>query len=103
MKSYWVRFYDYSEHLRSFEYHGPWWVTGFTWDEKDEEMKVLCAAVRAESEEAAQRVIIGAYDNKDGPAKWSFVDEQDTEWDPKDLGDRFVAKEWMKWPWPTEA
>lgn len=50
MNRYWCRFYVVESELQHFEYHGPWWVSG--WALSDPPAAVVCAAVLAASEDA---------------------------------------------------
>lgn len=103
LQPFWVRFYDNPTHLKLFEYHGPWWVSGTRggWDDDVvvDSRDIIVAAVMATDEEAAQRVIVEAYDDKSGPAEWSFVNVKPADWAP--FCARFARRSWMKWPWPT--
>jgi hypothetical protein len=89
---WWCRWY--TPDPPAFEYHGPWWESGWT-----ESAAVLVAAVVADSEDGARRVIEQAHDNgAAGIAEWSFVNPRAGDWEP--FCDRFPRAPWMKWPWP---
>ena len=96
MKRWWVRWYETA--ISSFEYHGPWWISGETME--DPPTHIVVAAVIAESEDAARSVIESAHDDHSasGIREWSFVNERAPDWEP--FGDRFQRAPWMKWPYP---
>jgi hypothetical protein len=89
---FWVRWSSIYP-LDTFEYHGPWWVTG--WDSGD--LPVVCAAVCAESAAHAQRVIASSYDI-DHEVEFSFTELKPDDWKP--FSSRFQKQDWMKWPMP---
>jgi hypothetical protein len=95
MKRWWVRWLDGSG--GQFEYHGPWWVSGEAF-RGDETKTIFVAAVVAENEAAAKRVIEMSQDAP-GPLEWSFVNERADDWSP--FCDRFPSADWMQWPWPA--
>ncbi len=94
---YWCRFYLFTAELPSFEYHGPWWITGTT-DSSFGEQSVVCAAVVADSEDAARTVLRKCFDPGHGLIEWSFVEQRPDDWEP--FTDRFPRRDWMKWPFP---
>jgi hypothetical protein len=53
-----------------FELHWPWWVSGYTSDDDD----TICAAVRADDEDAARALIHAAYDRSPMILHWRFID-----------------------------
>lgn len=97
MKPYWVSWWYYSV----FEYNGPWWESGYRENEDGSETGSLCAAVMAESEEAAKAVIVKAHDVPPTEIEWRFCEERPEGWSP--AGFRFRMAEWMKWPWPAAS
>lgn len=100
MKNWWVGFWILQGDLKHFEYHGPWWRSGERGDEVDLTEHSICAAVHAESERAAKKVIEDAFDKGHYPSgEFRFVSERDDKWAP--WTDRFKAAPWMKWPWPV--
>lgn len=96
MKSWWVGFTVDEQDCKQFEYRGPWWVTGY-----GEGFTTFVAAVRAESEEAAETVIYEAFDAGAGPRSIRFVEARPEGWNPLKASDRFKPADWMKWPWPA--
>ena len=96
---WWVRFFVDGADLSHFEYHGPWWISGYAPDaEGDYTVHIICAAVVAASEDAARRVIVAAFDDGHTLAEWSFSSSRDADWEP--FSDRFSRASWMRWPWP---
>lgn len=80
----------------TFEYHGPWWITG-----SDSEGRVtICAAVAADSQEGARRVIVEAHDSPLPPIEWRFAEPRPRNWEP--FSERFPRAVWMRWPHPVE-
>ena len=100
-EKYWTSLYIPTEHMSAFEYHGPWWVSGYT-DADDGELTIICAAVMAEDEVAAIQVLKAAFDEGtplDG-IRERFSSQKD--WDGFPFADRFPRADWMQWPWPTQ-
>jgi len=91
MNRYWCRFFVRFEEMPFFEYHGPWWETGV-----DNAHGIICAAVCAESEEAAKAVIEAAFDEGHTLAEWSFCNLREADWEPG--SPRFPGS--MQWPFP---
>lgn len=93
MKSYWLSWYCPLELRGMFELHWPWWVSGVR---LGDEAETVCAAVRAESEKAAKRIIIDAHDEpRPDDLEWRFIEERPADWSP--FNDRFQKADWMKW------
>ncbi len=95
---WWVRFYVKTDDLPHFEYHGPWWISGTTFEEP--ERSTVCAAVCAGNEDAARDVIAESFDDGYAVAEWSFTDQRADDWAP--FCERFSRAEWMRWPWPEK-
>lgn len=94
MNRYWISWYSMTP-LSEFEYHGPWWVSGYD----AEDNPTVCAAVVAENEEVAEEIILGSYDHPENTdVRWRFAEERDSSWEP--FTQRFPQADWMKWPWP---
>lgn len=74
-----------------FEYHGPWWISGSRAGQD-----TICAAIVAESEDAARQVVAEAHDESEPVIEWRFVKPRDGGWSP--FSDRFERAEWMRWP-----
>ena len=89
MKSFWVSWYGENG---VFELHSPWWISG---ERGDDGAKTFCAAVKAENEEEAKKVILDSHDDKDIELEWRFVEEQKSGWSP--YNDRFPEAGWMVW------
>ena len=96
MKQFWVSWYAPMAEFSQFEWHGPWWISGETFDGRF----TACAAVCAESSEAAKSAIVAAYDSP-RELEWRFANERPDDWDPFS-SDRFARAKWMKWPWTPE-
>jgi hypothetical protein len=95
VKRWWVRWYGRPGY--SFEYHGPWWISGWA---GEDQTPIFVAAVCADNEDAAKEAIEASHD--DGAAgiyEWSFANERADDWEP--FCDRFPRAKWMKWPWPA--
>jgi len=93
VKNYWLSWYCPPHLMGKFELHWPWWISGLR---VDDEHEVICAAVRAEDEEAAKRIIIDAHDEpRPVDLEWRFVAEKPDDWSPFD--DRFQKANWMQW------
>lgn len=93
LRPFWLSWYATAEQLAAFEYHGPWWITGYDADDR----RTCCAAVMAMDEDAAKDVIASAFDNPT-VFEWGFYNERDNGWSP--FYDRFVRADWMQWPFP---
>lgn len=98
MKIFWVSWWTTFE-LGSFELHNPWWFSGHrigSFNASSNELSV-CAAVKAESEEAVKEKILSSYDKRPDPmsVEWRFVVEKPTDWSP--FCNRFPRRDWMKW------
>lgn len=92
MKRFWLSWYQ-PERLSGFEYHGPWWETG--WRGTDG-AATICAAVIAASAEAAKEVILATFDERPSDLEWRFIDERSGDWSP--FCSRFARGDWMQWP-----
>ena len=91
MKNFWLSWYCPPELMGRFELRWPWWVTGYR-----DDAEIICAAVRAESEEEAKRIILEAHDEPlPTDLEWRFVTEAYDDWSP--FNDRFPREDWMQW------
>ena len=87
-RPYWLSWYG----MNTFELHAPWWRSGFDGAERP----IFCAAVRAESDADARRIIAEAHDQSVALV-FRFVNEKDAAWTP--YNDRFRKAHWMpEWP-----
>lgn len=91
MKSYWLSWF-HTEQLGPFELHFPWWHSG---TRLSDDAATICAAVRADNEEHAKRLIMDAYDRPSRQLEWRFVGERLADWTP--FNGRFPKAAWMKW------
>lgn len=92
-KRFWMRWHSLYD-PSSFEYHGPWWISGYTPDD----LPIFCAAVCAEDSDAAREVIRQSYDYPHD-IEFSFVEERPAAWEP--FSGRFPRANWMTWPMPS--
>lgn len=95
MKRWWVSWYGAKG--VAFTLHTPWWISGYRCDSEDgeDDTPTICAAVIAESEEAAKRLIVGSHDSP-VKLKWRFVNVRPSCWSP--FCERFPKADWMQWP-----
>lgn len=95
-KKFWCSFEVLGSNLTHFEYHGPWWVSWHT--ELPAGLGLtICAAVIAENEEGAKRILGDAFDPGYSHEGWRFLDEKPSDWSP--YSDRFPRAEWMGLEW----
>lgn len=112
MRNFWISWYAWPLQFDGFEYHGPWWVSGYGYfrlpDGEEIEVPVMVAAVKAADLEAAKDVIVQAHDNKaltatdfneHGGQTWRLQSEKPDDWSP--FSDRFPRADWMQWPYPV--
>lgn len=96
---YWISWYGRNG---TFEYEGPWWITGQTMDDPPQD--IFCAAVKGYDEDDAWSTIFNAHDEgaveKHG-IQMRFVSRRNKNWSP--FQERYPKAEWMKWPYPEEA
>jgi hypothetical protein len=81
--------------MGKFELNSPWWISG-----ENDDAHIICAAVRARSEDHAKLLIIMSHDVEhvewaSQDINWRFVEERPDTWSP--FSDRFPRAEWMKW------
>lgn len=97
MKKWWLSWWW--DHIGEFELHSPWWITGHRGAVRGGEFCAedasVCAAVCAESEDAAKSIILRAYYVVPETLEWRFCIEQPDDWAP--FGGRFPRADWMKW------
>lgn len=94
-RPWWVSWY--TSPSNEFEYHGPWWITGSETGYNPD--VIYCAAVMADTEQAAQEIIRHSFDDRTTPIRWRFTEDAEPGWEP--FTDRFPRREWMRWPWPV--
>lgn len=95
MKRWWVSWYGDNG---VFELYSPWWISG---SRCEDDVWIFVAAVRAESEAGARRVIEAAHDEGRSPKEWRFVEERPADWSP--FNGRFERASWMVWPEEPEG
>lgn len=99
MNNYWVSFSINDASCSAFEYHGPWWESGY-----GDGYRNLCAAVQAEDESEAESIIHRCFDEGHTFREWRFCSTRPSDWNPLEMpGGRFVARDWMKWPPSSKA
>ncbi|MEL7447291.1 MAG: hypothetical protein AAGK02_16040 [Pseudomonadota bacterium] len=103
MKPYWTSIYLPSRLMPSFEYHGPWWVSGQTGLEEDDAEHIIVAWVMATDEDAAYETLRLAVDEGSRPPsiKERFAEERPSP-DRSNPSGRFELADWMQWPWPIK-
>lgn len=89
MKCFWLSWW-HTDKDGTFELHSPWWRSGWRGDDAS-----VCAAVRAESEEAAKEIILASFDVRPVDLEWRFCEERPEDWSP--FSDRFTRRDWMQW------
>lgn len=91
MKNFWIS-WEHREEYSGFELHTPWWITG-----SGESYQTVCAAVRAEDEEGAKKVVLDSFDEtpQTDDFQWRFVQERPADWSP--FSERFPKQKWMQW------
>lgn len=94
MNKYWLSWYHSYEDNGDFELHSPWWISGSA---GAGDLETICAAVKADSEEEAKRIIQNCYDTPQifDVSDWRFCDEENDDWSP--FTSRFPKAPWMIW------
>jgi len=99
LEEHWVSIVIPKNIVNVFEYHGPWWITGY--DAAD--ARIVCAGVMATDEEAAYETLMRAFDtgtNVSGVVR--RFSELKTIPDRSNPSGRFEWSDWMNWPWPIK-
>jgi hypothetical protein len=91
MKNFWISWYCPID--EPFMLNFPWWISGWCYDKNDDEIDIICAAIKAEDEKAAKEIINSCYDKYQHNLNFRFVSERDDDWIP--YGDRFQKADWM--------
>jgi len=96
MRNFWIS-WEHRSDYGDFVLPSPWWVSGGGNDGLENQFDSICAAVRAEDEDDAKRIIIKSFDSVPpmDNFKWRFVDEKPENWSP--FSDRFPRDQWMSW------
>lgn len=90
-KKYWMSWI--SDLDQPFELHWPWWQSGSDCNDR----WIICAAIMAESEEAAWQILIDSHDEPDlATPERRFCNHKPDNWRP--FCDRFPRADWMQWP-----
>jgi hypothetical protein len=90
-RNYWLSWYHDIDALGAFELHSPWWVSGTRLDGAD----TVCAAIKAENEDAAKAAVVAAYDTPPDTLEWRFCERQPDVWSP--FNTRFQRSAWIQW------
>ena len=94
--AWWLSWYHHPED-GPFEYHGPWWVSGYAFEP---DRTIVVAAVPAPTEDAAWDVIQTAYDSVPEDIDRRFIEPLTGEpWTGPE--GRFPRADWMRWPVST--
>lgn len=98
---WWISWYT-PKSLGGFTLLTPWWVSGWAFDENDEEVTSIVAAVRADSEKEAFETIEAAYEEENVkiPKKLrrfcrKFEEGDELPWEREST--RFSLQDWMEW------
>lgn len=100
MNEYWISWTSCFDVDGGFELHSPWWISGWSYNEKDQEESVFVGAIRADSEDEAFAKISAAYDAvPDGGVSRRFIEifEKDEKKPWEREGGRFQLGDWMEW------
>jgi len=92
---WWISWYHHPDD-GPFELHTPWWVSGFTIEEPQRE--TIVAAVMAEDEEDAWKVVRASYDTSPTRLEQRFCDALGDREPWSAEGGRFPRADWMQWP-----
>ncbi len=99
MNNYWLSWYA-TRATGAWELHWPWWISGYRikWDDAGDDVQepTVCAAVRADSEDAAKEIVLTAHDKRPVNIEWRFCEQQPQGWSP--FSERFPRADWMQWP-----
>jgi hypothetical protein len=94
MSRYWISFEVPTDLMSQFEYHGPWWISGFSLDET---IQTVCAAMIADNPREAEQAFRSAFDDpKVALGELRFCSDKGDDWEP--FCDRFPRAKWMQWP-----
>lgn len=101
LQAYWLSWYHNERRDGVFEYHGPWWITGWACGETGEwDVPTICAAMMATSAEHVMQQIRDAYDKEPGPIRMRFCEVIQRA---EVFTDRFRKADWMQWPNPPSG
>ena len=95
LNTYWASWYS-GVHIKEFEYHGPWWVTGMDSDMRD----IIIAVVQAGSEKEAIDAFRKSYDKPPKTLEMRFCNMIPN--DQEIFSERFAREAWMVWPVSAE-
>lgn len=95
-KNYWVSWFEPRHHELKLDY--PWWHTGWAWNPMNLErkkIKIITAAVKAQSPVAARQLIREAYKYPKGPMQYLFMRRMPAKWSP--FNEKFPKEPHMQW------
>lgn len=104
MNNYWVSFWLKETSASAFEYHGPWWISGYcssnetpasSIEDVEFDLISICAAVKADNDDHAKDLINKCFDPGYQLHEWRFCESRPDGWSPG--SDRFPMADWMKW------
>lgn len=96
MRRWWVSWYADGD--TSFEWHGPWWISGHRPMDRSTAHTIVAAVVADDADDAKAK-IVAAHD-KTVDLEWRFREARNDDWSP--FCERFPRADWMRWPWPEE-
>ena len=89
MINWWISWY-HEISFSEFELHYPWWISGHT-----DNTRLICAAVKAETEDDVRECIYKSYDKRPELIKFRFTEKKPCDWKP--YCERFTKADWMSW------
>lgn len=97
-QAWWISWWS-DEEMGGFTLYSPWWTSGWSLDADGKEETVFVAAVRADSEDEAFKLVESSYDKDGIVVKRRFADPMDEDekkpWEHE--GTRFPFGDWMIW------
>ena len=99
VRPFWLSWFHTNE-LGGFDLLWPWWETACCHETGGRSI-TICAAVQADSEEAAKEVVLASFDVRPTHVQWRFCEPRPVNWEP--FNDRFERDAWMSWPNPEVA
>jgi hypothetical protein len=103
-RAWWISWY-HDRGFGPFELHSPWWISGFTMDDRE----TIVGAVQAETEKDAWEKVYASYDARPASIEERFIEELDDReqqpsarapWGTVENG-RFQHADWMVWEVPS--
>jgi hypothetical protein len=88
---YWVSWFATAEN-GEWELRSPWWISG---SRGSDGAPTVVAAVFADSDDDAKRIIEFAHDSLAHEIEYRFCEPRSADWSP--FCDRFPRAKWMEW------